>query len=510
MKIAIFPARAVACFVVLFGSVALAEGQRERVKPYRVIFNCDGHAVAKDSKGELSQWIENLFGPLAESHVDALFWCDGAGGNTANYVSEVLEPTGQRVGKPRPYIAKWINEGHDPPEVVVREAKKRGLDVFYSFRINDIHDAFMPDELPTFKIEHPEWLIGEKPYGDVTSYRTALNFAFPEVRELKFRVIEEIFRKYDFDGLEIDFLRGAPYFLPGKEPENAHLLTEMLGRVREHLDQRGRERGRPIRLAVRVDESLEACRLDGFDVAAWIEQRLIDYVILGSGVMDIEVEEFKELAGPKGIPVYPCLYGWPSKYSPIPAELAAGLALNYWRQGADGVYLFNWFPHSENNSEASGRYMSGLLKQLGDPDVLRAQKRRLMFAADRGRPGKCYPHNWMHCILPAALPTEGGLEVSIRVGEDFQKAAEAPALTLRAEIENLQEGDRVEIEFNGSPVEGLHRSDERWLTAAIKPDQVAQGRNNVTLKLRKRSSKSADPRTVTALELDVVFPAKAK
>ncbi len=106
-----------------------------------------------------------------------------------------------------------------------------------------------PDELATFKVKHPEWLIGERKYGDVTSFRTPLNFAIPEVRELKFRVIEELFKKYDFDGLEIDFLRSAPYFLPGEESKNAHLLTELLQRVRKHLDERGRQRGRPIRLA---------------------------------------------------------------------------------------------------------------------------------------------------------------------------------------------------------------------------------------------------------------------
>ena len=75
-----------------------------KAKRYRVIFNCDGHAVAKDAQGDLGQWLENLFGPLAESHVDALFWCDGAGGNTANYNSQVLERTGARAKLPRTYI----------------------------------------------------------------------------------------------------------------------------------------------------------------------------------------------------------------------------------------------------------------------------------------------------------------------------------------------------------------------------------------------------------------------
>jgi len=41
------------------------------------------------------------------------------------------------------------------------------------------------------------------------------------------------------------------------------------------------------------------------------------YLILGTGVIDIEVEAFKKLATPKCVLVYPCLYGWPSKYRPI-------------------------------------------------------------------------------------------------------------------------------------------------------------------------------------------------
>ena len=195
---------------------------------------------------------------------------------------------------------------------------------------------------------------------------------------------------------------------------------------------------------------------------------------------------------------------WPSKYSPIPAELAAGLALNYWHQGADGIYLFNWFPHSYNNSEATGPYMSGLLKQLGDPDALRAKQRHLMFAADRGRPNKSYPHNWIHCILPAALPTEGNLGVSIHVGEDFRKASHTPSMTLRVAVDNLQEVDQVEATLNGKSVPGLKRTAAKLLTAPLKPDQVKQGRNQITLKLTEHSENSAKSRTVMALEIDVV------
>ncbi|MEO2034551.1 MAG: hypothetical protein ABGZ35_20945, partial [Planctomycetaceae bacterium] len=84
------------CAALIASSAAQADEKRELAKRYRVIFNCDGHAVCKDAKGDKDQWITNLFGPLEKSHVDALFWCDGAGGNTANYKSDVLEPTGKR------------------------------------------------------------------------------------------------------------------------------------------------------------------------------------------------------------------------------------------------------------------------------------------------------------------------------------------------------------------------------------------------------------------------------
>ena len=434
----------------------------------------------------------------------------GAGGNTANYKSDVLELTGKRNGKTRPWITKLLNEGHDPPKIIVKEAKRRGIDVYYSFRFNDIHDSFMPDEMATFKVEHPEWMIGEQLYGNVKSFRSSLDFSVPEVRELKFQVVKELFEKYDFDGIEIDFLRGTPYFFPGKESENAHLLTELLARIRKHLDKRGNERGRPIQLAVRVDESLQACKLDGFEVGKWVKQGLIDHLILGSGVIDINVGEFKQLSGPKKVPVYPCLYGWPSKYYPIPEALATGIALNYWQQGADGIYLFNWFPHTDNNSEATGPYMAGLLKQIGDPKLLLANRRELMFVADRGRPQRAYQYNWMNCVLPEALPTDDALAVSFRVGADLTKQPAGLTATLQMAVDNLQPDDVVEVSLNNKPVKGLKLSKAGLLIASLSPKQLSAGENQATLKLARQSSKSDKPRTVTALEVHVKNPVLQK
>jgi len=465
--------------------MSTVEYDRSTMPVHRLIFNCDGYGVFKDANDDLARWIYNIFSPLDDTHVDTVFWCDGAGGNTAYYDSKVLELAGQRIGRVPPFLRRLILEGNDPPKVIVREAKRRGLSIFYSLRFNDVHDDFIPEELPSFKIEHPEWLIGKgHPYG----VRTALNFAVPEVRQLKLDVVREIADRYDFDGIEIDLMRSPPYFVPGTEIENSEHLTDLMRQVRQQLRLRGQERGRPFELAVRVDESLEACRLDGFDVPTWISERLVDIVILGSGAIDIEIESVKRLAEGTGITVYPCLYGWPSRYTPIPPELARGLALNYWYQGADGLYLFNWFPHEVNK-----RYQIPLLSELDDPRLLR--QKDLLFAADRGVPLREYPHNWMRAALPVGLQLGKQFLVPLFVGQDLGAAADAQP-ELRIIAEKLSDAGILHVTLNGVPLPPGRR-DEWRLVIPVEPQQVKQGTNHIGLVLESGQM------TVTALELYV-------
>ena len=469
-----FPATLRTCSALMSLVLAGLSGTACADEPYRLIFNCDGNAVFVDAEGNTDQWLRNLFEPLEDSHVDALFWCDGAGGNTANYDSQVLELTGQRIGQVDPHLRRLIDEGNDPPKLVIREARKRGLDVFYSFRINDIHDSFLPGELPTFKKERPEWLLGKQKYGNVVSYPTALNFAMDEVRELKFQTVREIFEKYDFDGLEIDWLRSAPYFPPGSIKKNAHLLTGLLKRIRTELNARADQRGKPVRLAVRVDETLRGCTQDGFEVKRWIDEGLIDMLILGSGTIDINVAEFRALTRGTPVTVYPCLYGWPSRYQPIPRELACGLTLNYWAQEADGIYLFNWFPHQKGNSEPTAQFQRQLMKTLGDPARILATEENLMFAADRGQPHPEYPGNWLDCVLPAELQHNG--EVRFHLRTSGLPAGDA-TVYFRLEFDQPVDASSVQIRINKTELKPARQ--ENALTASFDSSVLARGDNSV-------------------------------
>ena len=456
-----------------------------RRKPYRIVYNSDTSWAMQNSR-DTADYVNGMVGFLKKTKVDALFWHDGSGGNNAYYDSEVMELNGERIGRVEPLLRRMIDTGDDPPAITVAAGKELGADVFYSFRINDCHDSIgdgvgHPQLLASFKIEHPEWLIGSgHPYGGCNQ----LNFAIPEVLDFKFAIIEEASRKYDFDGFEIDFQRSAPHFLPGTEPESAYILTDFLRRVREHLNERGAERGRSISLAVRVCESIEACRLNGYDVATWIRNGLMDMIILGSGAIDIEVEAFKELAVGTDTLVFPCLYGWPSGYGKFTAGMCRALATNYWYQGADGIYTFNWNAHTytQRPTEEAHRVFAhqiDLLQEIDDPEKMRGKDKE--FAADRGgAPSWAYPHNWIHCVLPVRIGAgeAPSVEVPVLIGEDLSGSPEPRRIQLRVEMIELADADRLEFAVNENDLIEQVR-DGITVTCPVEPCFLVTGRNRV-------------------------------
>ena len=492
------------------------------MKSYRLIYQMDSSGVLPAAT-DVDDYLKGIVGFLEDSHIDCLFWHDGAGGNTANYDSDVLELTGERVGDIDPFLLRLIERGDDPPKIVVPAAKQQGVDIFYSLRLNDCHDSFGHERLlATFKVEHPDWAIGAGHPEVHPSVHRNLNFAVPEVRDLKFAVIEEIFRKYDFDGLEIDFLRSPPYFIPSEAHKNAHLLTQFLSRVREHLNQRGEARGRSIPLAVRVNPTLEACRLDGFDIPTWIEERLVDALILGSGNIDCDVEAFKNLTDGTGILVYPCVYAWPSGYNIIfgfedSEPMFRALASNYWSQGADGIYTFNWNAHSyvhrpDKNSQFAPQRQ--LLREMDTPQAMRGKDK--LYVADRLLGEKpMLPHNWLHATLPQTLKRGEQVDVPILVEEDFTKSPTPRTVWLSVTYSDLTEMSQIQVRLNEGPLSGLEptapwlppdntdsTSPQEQLHALrqeISPDLLIQGKNLVEI------STVTGKVTVQGVEIHVLY-----
>ena len=253
-------------------------------------------------------------------------------------------------------------------------------------------------------------------------------------------------------------------------------------------------------LAVRVTENLKACYLDGFDVATWIKEEIIDIISMGSGAIDIEVEEFKKLAKGTNVLVYPCLYAWPSLYNPTSPEMHRAWAANYWHQKADGIYTFNWNAHNYVHLPERARrfaYQLGLLREVDNPELLRGKNK--IFTADRDAgTQRHFPHSWMHTVLPVSLETGKQVNVPIMVGEDLNKPPLPKNIVLTINCKELSDDDKLEIKLNGSRLSKLSRSGE-WLTTLLKPNQLKLGRNQVNISLVEGKI------TVWALEMQVSY-----
>jgi hypothetical protein len=154
----------------------------------------------------------------------------------------------------------------------------------------------------------------------------------------------------------LDFDRQPNVFKPGEAGKNAPLITEILRRTRSALDARGQKLGRKLFLSVRVAPSLDYDREHGFDVSTWIEEHIVDIVIVGEpGGWNyrLPIEDFRALAQgteckilAQNLCAYKAdrgrsatvLFGERSYYSTEQFRATAAL---HWMAGADGQFIWN-------------------------------------------------------------------------------------------------------------------------------------------------------------------------
>ena len=99
----------------------------------------------------------------------------------------------------------------------------------------------------------------------------------------KLALIAETCRRYDWDGLEIDWQR-HPFHLPQEHAYRLrYALTDLQRAVRQVTEEVAARRGRPFYLAARVAGTLEMSRSIGYDVPAWTEEGLVDMLIPAGG-----------------------------------------------------------------------------------------------------------------------------------------------------------------------------------------------------------------------------------
>ncbi len=331
----------------------------------RLIYNndgCDAIYYPKRLKYTAENFLKLRTEKLIEdsSTVDSIFYCPGSTGWYFNFTNKfkfgellLKDPPGNKY---RNVLKEMLAEGTDPLTLVLQFGHTHNLEIFCSFRMNDVHDhPYRPSNdwflYPKLKNEHPEYRIGNP--GDRRKYCwwSALNFAVPEVRNLCFQHIRKVCENFDIDGIELDFLRDENYFksvADGGVASNAerNMLTTLMQRIRKMTEKIGMKRGRPLLVAIRVNDSVPFCRDIGIDLEKWLKEGLVD-IMTGTSRYQLNPWSYLVNLGHEyNVKVYACI-----EQSRIPTyifdrnsiEVAAARAMDAFQQGCDGVYLFNYF-----------------------------------------------------------------------------------------------------------------------------------------------------------------------
>lgn len=196
-------------FILLFAQVLFAGNKNEE---FRATWVITWNLIDSD----LSTWRnEVLDRTIIENHakanMNALLWQVRQGGTA--YYNSSYEPWG--------YYAGYHDPGYDPLAYAIREAHKRGMEVhawFNTFDASSTHDG-----APSH--EHPEWVCRDRDGNPMTSHRS-ISPGLPEVRAYLVKVAMEIVRKYDIDGIHLDYVRWNEYTNSTRSMKFAKMFSE--------------------------------------------------------------------------------------------------------------------------------------------------------------------------------------------------------------------------------------------------------------------------------------------
>jgi len=175
-------------------------------------------------------------------------------------------------------IARYLLDGGDMLETLIKTCGEVGVAPFLSFRLNDGHHVrnlreALKTGTPSHDMSRHYWENYQRfRIGDsATDWdQGVFDWSIPEVRDHKFALIEEVFANYDLAGLELDFLRHWIRFGEATPVEQRReITTDFVRRIREMLDRTAASRGLPRRwLCVRVPARADVRPDQGIDLAA--------------------------------------------------------------------------------------------------------------------------------------------------------------------------------------------------------------------------------------------------
>jgi hypothetical protein len=362
-----------------------------------------------------------------------------------------LSPEG-RIGARKWIHTAWALDqaGIDVYERWINRARYHGISPWLTMRMNDVHcvddeKCYIHSE---FWREHPEYR--RVPYHFTAWTDKAFDYGCKEVREYHFKLIEELAERYDFDGLELDWMRFGYHFRPGHEAEGAVLLNEFTGKVRDLLNVWEEKRGHKIRLGARVPAKPQTSIGLGMDAVTWARKCYIDWLVVtpfwASTDTDMPMEIWREMLHGTGIELCAGMEllirpDISSEAQTNSLETLRGTALSLLQRGADQIYLFNYMD-SETTIDNTEDYQR-LLLEIGDAEEMKKNPRRHVIT---------FTDTWaigepQAATLPVTIGNGGCHAFRVHIGP--RPTSGNAWVILAFDSTNDINGDSVELRVNG-------------------------------------------------------------
>lgn len=502
--------------------------QRQR----RIVSNNDGDDVtAFLDKATPKEMLKVRTAGLLDTQVDTISYNTGyCFGNVLHRSKIGTTFVCKEGGFANNKVADLVAQGTDGLEIVTDFCRQNGIEIFWAMRMNDIHDGHardprpIPNEktarhmFPPFKADHPELLMGSLDKKPKIPFWTSVDYSHAEVRNMAFRLIEEVCQNYDIDGIDMDFFRHLPFFKSvatggSASQDDLDKMTQLIRRIRSMTEEVGLKRGRPILISVRVPDSVEYCRASGFDIVRWMDEGLIDIMVLSGYFRLNPWDKSVALGHAHGIQVYPCLSDVRRRDAEAAAirssvECLRGRAAEVWQSGADGVYMFNfWDTTSPIWKELGGKGSLSIVNKVyttgarGQESTNRFLRNGARFV-NRSTVSPATPRK-----LVAGTPESVELVVGEHPGEAERRGAR-PDHKLMLRIAGQTGAKDIAVKLNGTllggasapgdwiqklkPLAGIvppnsDAKSHQWVAYSVNPDDLRGGINAIVIEQHSES-----------------------
>lgn len=299
-------------------------------------------------------------------------------------------------------------DGVDWVAEIAAACRRRGISPWLSIRMNDMHGAnswegsYMNCDLqrdPKYRLRGLE----VNPRDGVNPMLQSLDYSHPEVRDYMLLLIRELVEDYDYEGLELDWLRCPFCFNPPATQENVDTMTQWTAEVRKLTQERARRTGQPYPLGLRLPCRLGLLKSVGLDVAAMVRAGTIDFVSFSNFWQTSWEEPLDELRRDLGdtVAIFGVIQDAPNSmpardpvrkqesYRLLTAspELLRGNAAGKLALGADGIEQFNFFCTEESDHNPAGRDQRACYADLRGLDrlsYLRGKSKHYALASQLG------------------------------------------------------------------------------------------------------------------------------